>query len=151
MFLLSSIRRFGTVAAEKEQILRAKWVVRRRVIIASIGFGVLTAAPVFWYIGSIIFRPLPAVSQHLAGRWMSGDKNTIKFNRFGMISFESPDDFVKGSFTVEESDALNLQAPKFYIDPVLGLGERREFLVTKWPQGDNDTFIVNGMVFERVQ
>lgn len=95
-------------------------------------------------------RALQAYATHLVGTWQAedehGDACVLRFNRFNMVSVETPDVRQKGP--VEWSEQSFTAGPL----PVLSfLGESKTFKVTHWPASTADVLAVDGLNYRKVK
>lgn len=73
-----------------------------------------------------------------------GEAHVLKFNRFNMVSVETPD--VRQRGPVEWEEGAFVAGPL----PVLSfLGESQRFAVSHWPTDAGDVFVVDGLEYRK--
>ena len=129
----------------------------RYAVLASVCTGVLVSGPIFYSLALCALAEVPPHAQRLGGGggavWKgmdaNGDTVYLRFNRFGMASYTSPEHSQKGPVTYAEG-SLTLQPIPV---PVLSsLSEPRTLAVGAWPtEAAPDVCEVEGVRMSRME
>ena len=120
----------------------------RRVIVgASAGVAIFVAAPMFYWLGSIVTRKRPACAVHVTGTWIGvtpeGEIIKLRFNDRGVAALDSPTQTARGPVKFQEDGA------SFTVEPIIPFigGTNVSCNVSRWPQSsaDSEVLVVDGV------
>jgi hypothetical protein len=130
----------------------------RYAILASVCTGCLVSGPIFYSLALVALAEVPPHAQPLQGGgkgsvWKgmdaNGDTVYLRFNRWGMASFTSPEHSQKGPVTFEER-SLTLQP--IPVPLLASLSTPRTLAVAAWPsEARPDVAIVDGVQLYRME
>ena len=128
----------------------------RSTLIASAGFGFLLVAPVFYVLLDIAGAEVPEHARLLQGgksSWKgmtdAGDNVVLRFNRYGMISYESPEGVFKGPAKFSASAVTVAPIP---LPLHSSLSSARVLAVSEWPsEKQKDVAVVDGVRMYRME
>lgn len=122
---------------------------RRNVLLGAAGFAMLTAAPLFYYVGELAGRPVPRHAAGLRGpggvggsSWVGvtpdGRWATLKLNAYGMGAYDE-----EGGVSLRGAVSFAPDGSGLTIEPVVRLlGKPRTMTVEAWPaapgEGDGE-------------